>query len=69
MLILSVRAVPGLKQRMAGKSLPTEKFLTRKSRKYFEQGRRLLFPAHVSLNKCNAFELLSGRPNLSDADY
>lgn len=32
--LISLRAVPGLKLKIAGKSLPTEKFAIRKSRRY-----------------------------------
>ena len=42
------RDVGPLKQRIAGKSIPMEKFVARKARKYFEQGERLVLPAHVS---------------------
>lgn len=31
------RLVPGLKQKIAGKSLPTEKFAIRKARRYFAE--------------------------------
>jgi len=37
--------VPGLMQRIAGKSIPFEKFSARKSRKFEAQGHRLLLPA------------------------
>ncbi|KAL4246932.1 Inclusion body clearance protein IML2 [Abortiporus biennis] len=36
--------VPGLRQRIAGKSIPLEKFIARKSRKFQEQGKRLVLP-------------------------
>jgi len=39
--------VPLLKQRIAGKSLPVEKFAVKKSARYFEQSRRLTLPAYV----------------------
>ncbi|KAH7911470.1 hypothetical protein BJ138DRAFT_1172533 [Hygrophoropsis aurantiaca] len=37
--------VPGLRQRIAGKSIPLEKFVARKARKYQEQAGRLALPA------------------------
>lgn len=37
--------VPKLRQRIAGKSIPLEKFVARKARKYEVQGGRLLLPA------------------------
>jgi len=43
-----MRMVPQLKKRIAGKSLPVEKFVVRKARKYLEQGKRLVAPVHVS---------------------
>ncbi|KII83697.1 hypothetical protein PLICRDRAFT_180049 [Plicaturopsis crispa FD-325 SS-3] len=36
--------VPGLRQRIAGKSIPLEKFVARKARKFHEQGGRLAMP-------------------------
>lgn len=56
-LTLSLRAVPGLKLKIAGKSLPTEKFAIRKSRRYLSSnpvslpipalvGRRVLTGLH-----------------------
>ncbi|THG95455.1 hypothetical protein EW026_g6202 [Hermanssonia centrifuga] len=40
-----MRQVPGLRQRIAGKSIPLEKFAARKARKFEEQGGRLALPA------------------------
>ncbi|PFH45834.1 hypothetical protein AMATHDRAFT_157688, partial [Amanita thiersii Skay4041] len=37
--------VPGLRQKIAGKSIPLEKFVARKARKYAAQGGRLMLPA------------------------
>ena len=43
------RQIPQLKQRIAGKSLPTEKFAVVKAARYFEQGNRLTLLAYVSI--------------------
>ena len=42
------REVPKLKQRIAGKSIPIEKFAVRKAQRYYDQGKRLVLPALVS---------------------
>ncbi|EIW75037.1 hypothetical protein CONPUDRAFT_147567 [Coniophora puteana RWD-64-598 SS2] len=39
------KKVPGLRQRIAGKSIPLEKFVARKARKFETQGGRLAVPA------------------------
>ena len=39
------KSIPGLMQRIAGKHIPLEKFLARKSRKFESQGGRLFIPA------------------------
>ncbi|KAF7427802.1 hypothetical protein PC9H_007018 [Pleurotus ostreatus] len=43
--IALMEKVPGLRQRIAGKSIPLEKFIARKARKFQQQGHRLLLPA------------------------
>jgi len=40
----TMATVPGLMQRIAGKSIPMEKFAARKAQKYAAQGGRLLLP-------------------------
>ncbi|KIY53775.1 hypothetical protein FISHEDRAFT_32644 [Fistulina hepatica ATCC 64428] len=39
-----MQRVPELRQRIAGKSIPLEKFVARKARKFISQGRRLCLP-------------------------
>jgi len=46
-VLVGCRQVPLLKQRIAGKSLPVEKFAVKKSARYFEQNHRLTLPAYV----------------------
>ncbi|KAF4567143.1 hypothetical protein EYR40_006137 [Pleurotus pulmonarius] len=43
--IALMEKVPGLRQRIAGKSIPLEKFIARKARKFQQQNHRLLLPA------------------------
>ncbi|KAJ7743912.1 hypothetical protein DFH07DRAFT_869858 [Mycena maculata] len=40
-----METVPGLRQKIAGKSIPLEKFVARKARKFIAQGNRLALPA------------------------
>lgn len=42
------RAIPTLVQRIAGKSIPIEKFALRKTKRFTEQGKWLTLPALVS---------------------
>lgn len=51
------RKVPSLKQRLAGKSIPMEKYVVRKSNKFVSQRGRLIVPALVSRIK---IELILG---------
>ncbi|KAF5358693.1 hypothetical protein D9758_007656 [Tetrapyrgos nigripes] len=39
-----MKKVPGLRQKIAGKSIPLEKFVARKARKFLSQGGRLMLP-------------------------
>ena len=43
------RDVPTFKQRIAGKSIPIEKFTVKKCRRYFEQNGYLTLPSYVSI--------------------
>lgn len=51
--------VTGAKQKIAGKSIPIEKFVSRKARKFIAQGNRLLFADLEALNAFGAFEFMS----------
>ncbi|KAJ3074699.1 hypothetical protein HDU98_010493 [Podochytrium sp. JEL0797] len=44
-----MKEVPSLVKKIAGVTLPIEKFVSRKSRKFLQQGNRLLFPAYEVL--------------------
>ncbi|KAI9269106.1 hypothetical protein BDA99DRAFT_479157 [Phascolomyces articulosus] len=48
----AMKKVPTLKKRIAGRSIPLEKFVARKARRFLEQGNKLLFP---DLEMANAF--------------
>ncbi|KAG6828152.1 hypothetical protein H0H92_009003 [Tricholoma furcatifolium] len=54
-----MRKVPGARQKIAGKSIPLEKFVARKSRKFLSQGDRLVLPA---LELAYAFQVLFRAP-------
>lgn len=45
---LCIRRLPEYKQRIAGKSVPFEKFSIHKANKYLEQGNHLFLPGMVS---------------------
>ena len=48
-LLLYYRQIPRLKQRIAGKSIPIEKFAVRKAERYHEQQGMLVLPAIVRI--------------------
>ncbi|GFO11311.1 tetratricopeptide repeat protein 39b [Plakobranchus ocellatus] len=50
--------VPRLKQRIAGKSLPFEKFAVAKSQRYFTQGNYLILPALELIYVWNGFSIV-----------
>jgi tetratricopeptide (TPR) repeat protein len=54
-----MQRVTGAKQKIAGKSIPLEKFVSRKARKFIAQGNRLLFPDLEALNAFGAFDFMS----------
>ncbi|KAI8088521.1 hypothetical protein BDF21DRAFT_378735 [Thamnidium elegans] len=51
--------VTSAKQKIAGKSIPLEKFVARKARKFIAQNNRLLFPDLEALNAFSAFDFMS----------
>uniref|UniRef100_A0A2K6MJX8 Tetratricopeptide repeat domain 39A n=3 Tax=Rhinopithecus TaxID=542827 RepID=A0A2K6MJX8_RHIBE len=61
------RAVPGLKLKIAGKSLPTEKFAIRKSRRYLSSNPvSLPVPALEMMYIWNGYAVIGKQPTLTD---
>ncbi|CAM1306849.1 TTC39B (predicted) [Pycnogonum litorale] len=58
------RKVPSLKQRIAGKSLPIEKFAVKKSQRYFNQENMLILPAVELVYVWNGFTILGKNKDL-----
>jgi hypothetical protein len=54
-----MQKVSSAKQKIAGKSIPLEKFVARKARKFITQNNRLLFPDLEALNAFSAFDFMS----------
>ncbi|KAJ8926908.1 hypothetical protein NQ314_020760 [Rhamnusium bicolor] len=53
-----MKDVPKYKQRIAGKSLPMEKFAVKKAERYFSQGHNLVVPALEMMFVWNLFKIL-----------
>ncbi|KAI7850612.1 hypothetical protein BDC45DRAFT_446916 [Circinella umbellata] len=53
-----MKGVTGAKQKIAGKSIPMEKFVSRKSRKFIEQKDYLILPDLEILNAFTAFDFM-----------
>ena len=53
-----MRLVPSWKQKIAGKSLPMEKFAIRKSERFLEQGNYLVLPALELIYVWNGFKVI-----------
>ncbi|KAI9313865.1 hypothetical protein BX666DRAFT_1863517 [Dichotomocladium elegans] len=51
-----MKKVPGFRQKIAGKSIPLEKFVARKASKFLDQGGSLMFPDLEVLNAFGACE-------------
>ncbi|XP_010180928.1 PREDICTED: tetratricopeptide repeat protein 39B-like, partial [Mesitornis unicolor] len=61
------RQVEGLKQRIAGKSIPTEKFAVRKARRYANpQPVKLVLPALEMMYVWNGFAIVAKRSDLTE---
>jgi len=58
------RRLPAYKQRIAGKSIPFEKFSIHKANKYFQQNNRLFLPGLELILLWNGFKVLLRRPDL-----
>ena len=56
---LCIRRLPEYKQRIAGKSVPFEKFSIHKANKYLEQGNHLFLPGIVSARRIVGQNLFS----------
>lgn len=55
---------PTYKQRIAGKSLPMEKFVIRKAERYFSQKKHLVLPAYEILFVWNMFRIIGKRRDI-----
>ncbi|XP_066944412.1 tetratricopeptide repeat protein 39B-like isoform X1 [Macrobrachium rosenbergii] len=55
----TMRTIPSLKQRIAGKSLPVEKFAVKKSNRFFAQGETLSLSALELIYAWNGFKILA----------
>lgn len=56
--------VPTYKQRIAGKSLPMEKFVVKKSERYFSQNKTLVLPIFELMFVWNLFRIIGKRSDL-----
>lgn len=63
------RDVPRYKQRIAGKSLPMEKFAIKKSERFIAQKNKLTLPAVELMYLWNAFKVLGKHFHLADNVY
>jgi Protein of unknown function (DUF3808) len=61
-----MREAPTYKQRIAGKSLPMEKFVVKKTERFFTQDRFLVVPALELMYVWNMFKLLRKSFTLAD---
>ena len=63
------RNVAKYKQRIAGKSIPIEKYCVRKAEKYFNNGGRLVLPAFELMLVWNWFNIVAKRRDLLENIY
>ncbi|XP_075682764.1 tetratricopeptide repeat protein 39B isoform X1 [Rhinoderma darwinii] len=67
-IVALFRQVEGLKQRIAGKSIPTEKFAVRKSRRYAAANPvKLTLPALEMMYVWNGFKIVGRRSDLTES--
>lgn len=64
-----MRNLPKYKQRIAGKSLPMEKFAIKKSERFFLQNMNLILPAIELMYVWNLFKILGKNYQLADGIY
>ena len=62
-------AVPGLKQKIGGKSLPMEKFAIRKAERWTKQGGRLVLPGVELVYLWNGFSILGQQFHMVETYY
>lgn len=64
-----MREAPQYKQRIAGKSLPMEKFICKKAERYFAQDRTLIMPAIELMYLWNTFKVMGKHFQIADRIY
>lgn len=65
-IVILMKEVPVAKQRIAGKSLPVEKFVISKSERFFKQNENLLVPMIEMLYLFNFFKIFRKNKSLSE---
>ena len=68
-LSIYIRSLPGWKQRIAGKSLPMERFAVRKAERFLDQGNRLMLPSLELIYVWNGFRTLGKSWSLVEPVY
>lgn len=64
-----MREAPQYKQRIAGKSLPMEKFICKKAQRYFNQNQTLVMPAIELMYVWNTFKVMGKYFHIADGIY
>lgn len=67
--MLNYSEAPKHKQRIAGKSLPMEKFVIKKSERFFAQQKQLVLPCIELMYLWNSFKILGKHFSLADGIY